>query len=110
MKNELRNSLRNFNINLLLETCQLSLLKGGVFLEKWMVRNVRFDTDKFAQSMGISNIVAKLLVNRGIYNLDNAKSFLNSSINELYEPENMLGMTGAVELMKNSIKSVKKYL
>ena len=75
-----------------------------------MVRNVRFDTDKFAQSMGISNIVAKLLVNRGIYNLDNAKSFLNSSINELYEPENMLGMTGAVELMKNSIKSGKKIL
>lgn len=75
-----------------------------------MVRNVRFDTDKFAQAMGISNIVAKLLVNRGIYNLDNAKSFLNSSINELYEPENMLGMTGAVELMKNSIKSGKKIL
>ena len=75
-----------------------------------MVRNVRFDTDKFAQAMGISNIVAKLLVNRGIYNLDNAKSFLNSSINELYEPENMLGMTGSVELMKNSIKSGKKIL
>ena len=75
-----------------------------------MVRNVRFDTDKFAQSMGISNIVAKLLVNRGIYNLDNAKSFLNSSINDLYEPGNMLGMTGAVELMKNSIKSGKKIL
>ena len=75
-----------------------------------MVRNVRFDTDKFAQAMGISNIVAKLLVNRGIYNLDNAKSFLNSSINDLYEPGNMLGMTGAVELMKNSIKSGKKIL
>ena len=75
-----------------------------------MVRNIRFDTDKFAQAMGISNIVAKLLVNRGIYNLDNAKSFLNSSINELYEPGNMLGMTGAVELMKNSIKSGEKIL
>ena len=75
-----------------------------------MVRNVRFDTDKFAQAMGISNIVAKLLVNRGIYNLDNAKSFLNSSINDLYEPGNMLGMTGAVELMKNSIKSGEKIL
>ena len=75
-----------------------------------MVRNIRFDTDKFAQAMGISNIVAKLLVNRGIYNLDNAKSFLNSSINDLYEPGNMLGMTGAVELMKNSIKSGKKIL
>ena len=75
-----------------------------------MVRNIRFDTDKFAQAMGISNIVAKLLVNRGIYNLDNAKSFLNSSINDLYEPGNMLGMTGAVELMKNSIKSGEKIL
>ena len=38
-----------------------------------MVRNVKFDTVKFAQQLGISDTVAKLMVNRGIYNLDIAK-------------------------------------
>ena len=45
-----------------------------------MVRNVKFNTVKLAQDLGVSEVVAKLLVNRGIYNLDIAKEFLNSSI------------------------------
>ena len=49
-----------------------------------MVRNVKFDTVKFAQQLGISDTVAKLMVNRGIYNLDIAKEYLSSSIGELH--------------------------
>ena len=51
-----------------------------------MVRNVKFDTVKFAQQLGISDTVAKLMVNRGIYNLDIAKEYLSSSIGELHNP------------------------
>ncbi|MEE0933038.1 MAG: DHH family phosphoesterase, partial [Clostridium sp.] len=79
-------------------------------MEKWMVRNVKFNTVKLAQDLGVSEVVAKLLVNRGIYNLDIAKEFLNSSINNLYNGLDMLGMSGAVELMKNSILNGEKIL
>ena len=75
-----------------------------------MVRNVKFNTVKLAQDLGVSEVVAKLLVNRGIYNLDIAKEFLNSSINNLYNGLDMLGMSGAVELMKNSILNGEKIL
>ena len=75
-----------------------------------MVRNVKFNTAKLAQNLGVSEVVAKLLVNRGIYNLDIAKEFLNSSINNLYNGLDMLGMSGAVELMKNSILNGEKIL
>ncbi|WP_294130550.1 single-stranded-DNA-specific exonuclease RecJ [uncultured Clostridium sp.] len=75
-----------------------------------MVRNVKFNTAKLAQDLGVSEVVAKLLVNRGIYNLDIAKEFLNSSINNLYNGLDMLGMSGAVELMKNSILNGEKIL
>lgn len=75
-----------------------------------MVRNVRFDTVKFAQQLGISDTVAKLMVNRGIYNLDIAKEYLSSSIGELHNPTDMLGMSGAVELMRNSIIKGEKIL
>ena len=75
-----------------------------------MVRNVKFDTVKFAQQLGISDTVAKLMVNRGIYNLDRAKEYLSSSIGELHNPTDMLGMSGAVELMRNSIIKGEKIL
>ena len=75
-----------------------------------MVRNVKFDTVKFAQQLGISDTVAKLMVNRGIYNLDIAKEYLSSSIGELHNPTDMLGMSGAVELMRNSIIKGEKIL
>ena len=75
-----------------------------------MVRNVKFNTAKLAQDLGVSEVVAKLLVNRGIYNLDIAKEFLDSSIDNLYNGLDMLGMSGAVELMKNSINNNEKIL
>lgn len=40
-----------------------------------MVRNVKFNTTKLAQDLNVSEVVAKLLVNRGIYSLDIAKDF-----------------------------------
>ena len=75
-----------------------------------MIRNVKFDTLNFAKQLGISEIVAKLLVNRGIYNIDVAKEFLNGNISGFNNPKEMLGMSGAVKLMKNSIISGEKIL
>ena len=75
-----------------------------------MVRNVKFDTLSFANQLGISQVVARLLVNRGIYNIDIAKEFLGGNISEFNNPKDMLGMNGAVELMQNSIISGEKIL
>lgn len=75
-----------------------------------MVRNVKFNTVKLAQDLGVSEVVAKLLVNRGIYNLDIAKEFLDGNIGDFNNPKEMLGMTGAVELMKSSIITGEKIL
>ena len=75
-----------------------------------MVRNVKFNTAKLAQDLGVSEVVAKLLVNRGIYNLDIAKEFLDGNISDFNNPKEMLGMNGAVELMKSSIITGEKIL
>lgn len=75
-----------------------------------MVRNVKFDTEGFARELGISSIVSKLLVNRGIYNIKSAKEFLKASINDFNNPREMLGMNGAIQLMKNSIINNEKIL
>lgn len=75
-----------------------------------MVRNIKFNTTKLAQDLGVTEVVAKLLVNRGIYNLDIAKEFLEGNVSDFNNPREMLGMNGAVELMKSSIISGEKIL
>lgn len=79
-------------------------------MEKWTVRNIKFDVEGFAKTLGISSVVSRLLVNRGIYNVDLAKEFLKGSISDLHNPKIMLGMEGAVQLMKNSILNKEKIL
>ena len=75
-----------------------------------MVRNVKFDCEGFARELKVSPIVSKLLVNRGIYNVKMAKEFLSSSLNDFYNPREMYGMDGAVQLMKSSIVNNEKIL
>ena len=75
-----------------------------------MVRNVKFDCEGFARELKVSPIVSKLLVNRGIYNVKMAKEFLSSSLNDFYNPKEMYGMDGAVQLMKSSIVNNEKIL
>ena len=77
-------------------------------MEKWTVRNVKFDAVGFGREIGVSPIVAKLMVNRGIYKVDEAKRFLNGDIKSLYEPKLMLGVSEAVSLMKDSIDNNEK--
>ena len=79
-------------------------------MEKWTVRNVKFNTEGFAKELGVSKVVAKLLVNRGIYNVNLAKEFLKGDLSSLNDPKEMLGMSGAVQLMKNSILTGERIL
>lgn len=79
-------------------------------MEKWTVRNVKFNCEAFAKALGVSNIVARLLVNRDIYKLDDAKSFLNSNIDNFEDYNKLLGMDKAIKIMKDSIDKGEKIL
>ncbi len=79
-------------------------------MEKWTVRNVKFNCEAFAKALGVSNVVARLLVNRDLYKLDDAKSFLNSNIDNFEDYNELLGMDKAIKIMKNSIDKGEKIL
>ena len=79
-------------------------------MERWTVRNVKFDCEGFAKSLGISNIVDRLLVNRDIYKLEDAKSFLNSTTDKFEDYKKLLGMDKAIKIMKDSIENNEKIL
>ena len=79
-------------------------------MERWTVRNVKFNTIGFAKALGVSPIVAKLMVNRSIYELNEAKSFLNSTIDNFHDGKSMKDLSKAVALIKESIENNKKVL
>ena len=79
-------------------------------MERWTVRNVKFNTIGFAKALGVSPVVAKLMVNRSIYESNEAKSFLNSTIDNFHDGKSMKDLSKAVALIKESIENNKKVL
>ena len=74
--------------------------------KKWLVRptdNVRVAA--FAQQLGVSQIVADLLIARGYHDPEAARAFLNPALDQLHDPSLMLGMSEAVRRLQQAIDS-----
>ena len=71
---------------------------------RWIVR----DSDQalaatLAKDLGVSPIVAGLLVSRGHQDIDSAQAFLNPSLDQLHDPFLMRGMNNAVKRLLQAI-------
>lgn len=75
-----------------------------------MLKNIKFDTKKMAQSLNCSEVAARILINRGIADREAAHRFLSASIEQLYEPTLMKDIEKAAIIMKNAVKSKSKIL
>ena len=64
----------------------------------------------FRQELGISAVLAGLLVNRGIATVEEARSFLNGSLDQLQDPFDMADMDKAVSRIRHSLASGEKVL
>src|SRR5260370_39646161 len=72
--------------------------------KRWIVRD--FDhasASELAASLGVSHVVAGLLVARGHSDLDSALAFLNPNIDQLHDPFLMRGMSEAVQRLLHAI-------
>ncbi len=76
--------------------------------KKWLLRNTSKDIKSLAKSSGVSEVVAKILVNRGIDNEIDVKKFMRASIEDLYDPFLMKNMERAIELIKVAIYNNEK--
>lgn len=79
--------------------------------EQWFLMN-RKDEKEYIQELinelSIDYYTAKLLVNRGVEHIDEARNFLNPSIDKLHSGLLMKDMVEGVEIIYNAIKSGKK--
>ena len=62
------------------------------------------------ESLGVSELVATLLAQRGIETFEEAKQFFRPQLSDLYNPFLMKDMDKAVERLHRAITVMKRYL
>src|SRR3989442_4472800 len=72
--------------------------------KRWVVRHSdQAQAATLAQALGVSTIVAALLIARGHQDVDSAEAFLKPSLDQLHDPFLMRGMTDAVKRLLRAI-------
>lgn len=80
--------------------------------KRWVVKP-KGDPGKvrsLAADLGVSEVVAELLVQRGIYTFQEAKSFFRPDLNELHDPYLMKDMDIAVSRVLHALRNDEKIL
>lgn len=76
--------------------------------KKWLLRTTSKDINYLAKNSGVSEVVAKILINRGFKNVEEIKKFMRASTDDLYDPFLMKDMNKATDLIMDAIKNNKK--
>ena len=72
--------------------------------KKWIVRAPDHNrASELASALGVSPIVAGLLIGRGYGDVSKAQSFLNPSLDQLHDPSLMRGMSDAVARLLHAV-------
>jgi len=79
--------------------------------KRWMVRpSDQAQASTLAEALGVSTIVAALLIARGHQDVDSAQAFLKPSLDQLHDPFLMRGMTDAVKRLLQAIDNQEPIL
>lgn len=80
-------------------------------MKRWIVcETYEREALALAPEVGVSPVVASLLIQRGYDGKESAHSFLNPSLAQLHDPALMLGMERAVERIERAIECGEKIL
>lgn len=71
--------------------------------EKWVLETKRADFNQLGQELGISPVLARLIVNRGHHNIDEMKRYLDCDLSMLHDGKLMKDMSKAVQLLATAI-------
>lgn len=65
---------------------------------------------QLSKAINVNRYLASILIQRGITDFENARSFFRPSLNDLHDPFEMKGMDAAVERLHHAITSSEKIL
>ena len=72
-------------------------------MEKWFIKNKKADFDLIARTFGISPVLARLAVNRGVNSNEAMERYLRPSLSHLHSPHQMKDMDKTCEILKKKI-------
>jgi len=80
-------------------------------MKRWNIKQHDLSRQKYlSDNLLIPPVIAQLLINRGMHDVDKIKSFLNSNLSELYNPFLMKGMSEAVSRIRKALDKKEKIL
>jgi len=77
-------------------------------VEKWILKNPKNDFKKMSLSLEVSELICRVLVNRGIVDKEIALRFINPDLNGLYDGRRMKDLEKGVLIVINKIGTNKK--
>ncbi len=77
-------------------------------MAKWNIYTKKADFNQMSSDYGISPVVARLLVNRGLHEPEEIRSFLHPSMADLHDASLMKDMGIAVSLLKEAIEAKRR--
>ena len=72
-------------------------------MEKWVVTAKKADFQKIGQTFGIDPVIARLIRNRDVEGMENIRSYLYGTLEELLSPWYFKDNEKAVEILKDKI-------
>lgn len=81
----------------------------GVIVKKWFVKNKKADFKGISKKYNVSEVIARLMTNRGISEND-IKKYLYPSLEDMYNPLNMKDIDIAIKILQEKINITEKIL
>jgi len=76
--------------------------------KRWFVARPHERSEALARSLGVHPLVAQVLLNRGIDQVEAGRTFLRPKLTELIDPRQMPGVDAAVDRLRSAIESGRR--
>ncbi|AFS78746.1 single-stranded-DNA-specific exonuclease RecJ [Gottschalkia acidurici 9a] len=74
-------------------------------MQKWLLRNVKADYKKISNTLGVSELICRIMLNRNISGFELMDSFINPSMDKFHNPRLMKDIELGVSIMKKAIEN-----
>jgi single-stranded-DNA-specific exonuclease len=81
---------------------------AGMQEKQWVIQPADKRSGELAKSLKVSNLLAQVLINRGITDATRGAEFLRPRLTELINPEKMPGVKEALERIKQAVENKEK--
>lgn len=72
-------------------------------MEKWFIKNKLADFKKISEELSVSEVLVRLMVNRGLTTAEEMKNFMEPKVENMHSPYMMKDMAKAAQIVKNKV-------